>query len=427
MRVIIDLLFLTIFFQQVFVINIGASLKIYEILSFLFLFHFLFNLKIYTRKNVLIFVLFAIIPLINIFLFRFQFDPNYYTRFSESSGTYRFDHRTTGVLIYIYTLLTFSVLNFMTSSKYVYTNQNKLIRYYVYGSVVTSLYCIYAIFVNLFSLPDIIPSFLDYRNSKPSDQFRATGFSSEPGTLILSLSWSLFYILFHIELFSNKKRILFGTLIVITLLLTMSSMLLSIIICLIVNYVFFEKENRIKKLSNISLALILCTCLSLLIFDFDFIIYTFLNKIFDFLNTPYDTLSSGSFRAFTSSLGMDIFYNFPIFGVGAGNSVYLMFQNEHHKDILVWGEVLTNSTYPQNSHAKILAEYGLIGYTCFAVYLFEILRKCYADSDDKIKRIGLIGVINTIIMLFTIFPEYSLFIWINLALVSNHLYFQVKK
>ena len=426
MNVIINLLYCTIFFQQVFVINIGASLKIYEILSFPFLFCFLLDLKIYSKKNILLFILFISIPLINLILFRFAFNDDYYTRFSESVGSIRFDHRATGILIFIYTALTFSTINFITKSKHVYLNQDKLIRYYIYASVFTSFYCFYAVLINLFSLPDIVPSIFDFRNSKPSDQFRATGFSSEPGTLILSLSWSLYFLLFYKNLFSYKTRYFFTILIVFTLLLTMSSMLLSILFCLFINYLLFEKNVKLRNILNVFVSLILLFGISLLIFDYEFIRYTFFEKVLEFLSTPYDTLSSGSFRAFTSSLGLDIFYNFPIFGVGAGNSVFLMFQNENHKGILVWGEVLSNSSYPQNSHIKLLAEYGAFGYACFAAYLFCICRECYSQLSDDMLKVGLLGILNTIIMLSAIFPEYSLFIWINIALVSNHLYFQMK-
>ena len=110
----------TIFFQQVFVINIGGSFKIYELLSILLLLTFLFvdHQRIYGKLSLILFLFFVILPtfgVIKYFLLPLPYD--YYQRFPNATNLLRTNIILAPLLLLIYYWFTWIVINYIISSK----------------------------------------------------------------------------------------------------------------------------------------------------------------------------------------------------------------------------------------------------------------------------------------------------------------------
>jgi len=153
--------------------------------------------------------------------------------------------------------------------------------------------------------------------------------------------------------------------------------------------------------------------------------YFFIVKFKEFID-PSSAVgqNSGLQRAFTSLLGLEVFKDYPIFGVGAGNSYFFLHTYENR--ISIWADMLTYSTAPQNSHSMILAEMGVLGYFAFVIFYFSTLWKAvkeYRKSRDVMIKAHIIGTLSTFGFLFSVYPVYSLYLWFNIALLMNGLYF----
>lgn len=432
------LMFILIFYQQVLVLNIGGSFKSYELIASVFLIFWLSKLKIYSKYCAVLFLFFVISPIPgNLFFLINEEKFFYYNRFPEASDITRFNMSIAPVIVYFYYLICFAAVNIIVGSRKVFEQHVVIVRWFVISGTIVSIYSLYGlIFVNLLGFPDLVPSIIDYRNSNPDTQSRVTGFSAEPGTYVFCVSWILIYLFFFKGLFS--KRILFTLILINTLVLflTLSSLILAFVLSILVYTLCFEKfKYRLYMVASLSIGgCILYLTLSELI-GADLVEYYFLGKIAEFFSSPNNTFNSGSFRAYTSLLGLELFKEFPIFGIGGGNSYFLMWKNEHNMGIEAFGQIIDYSTAPQNSHAKILAELGFFGYFLFISFFFMLLRSIAKGIKDAkargvktnesyIYKVAFIGVLMTFLMLFSIYPEYSLFLWINIALVLNYIFWK---
>lgn len=422
------LIFILIFYQQVFVLNIGGSFKLYELVASVFFLFWLSNPKIYSKHCLVLFLFFVIAPIPGNITFLLNDDRFlYYKRFPEAMDIARFNINFAPSLIYFYYLICFAAINVIVGSRKVFEKHTTIVKWFVISGTIVSLYSLYGfIFVSLLGFPDLIPTFMDYRNSNPVSQIRPSGFSSEPGTYVLSLSWIILYLFFYRGLFSRRvTRILF-MINLLVLLLTMSTLILVLVLSLAVYVIIFE---RLKYSLYLFAAFFIMGgalyVFSVELIGYDHTVYYFFGKISSFLSPPTETLGSGSFRAYTSLLGLELFKEFPIFGVGGGNSYFFLWKNEFNMGIKDFFLVIDHSTPPQNCHAKILAELGLFGYSLFIIFFAMLIRSIVKAINGKqiyIYKAGFVGVVMTFFMLLSIYPEYSLFIWINLALILNHIY-----
>jgi O-antigen ligase len=153
--------------------------------------------------------------------------------------------------------------------------------------------------------------------------------------------------------------------------------------------------------------------------------YFFIGKIKEFVD-PSSAVgnNSGLQRSFTTLLGLEVFKNFPIFGVGAGNSYFFMHTYEYN--IGIWSEMLTHSTPPQNTHSMILAETGAVGYFIFILFYISTIWvsvREYIKNRDNMLKAHIIGTVAQFGFLISVFPVYSIYNWFNIALLLNKLYF----
>lgn len=128
-------------------------------------------------------------------------------------------------------------------------------------------------------------------------------------------------------------------------------------------------------------------------------------------------MDSGGFRSYTTGIGIKIFLDHWLTGVGVGNSIYYMHIYENRMGIISFGETLQPGSFPQNLFSIVLSEQGIIGGLLLIGFLFSCLRKFWRfRNNSKYNNMFLIGALFNITAMLTIAPEYSLFLWVFFAL-----------
>ena len=422
-------LFFFIFYQQVLVLNIGGSFKVYELIALIFVLFFLFGTKsIFGKHSLLLFLFFIVSPLMSfVFYFIWLDASNYYQRFPDALNDLRFNIYFIPILIMLYYIFNWVTLNYIIGSKWVFYNRDKLVKIFIFSGTLVSLYSLYGLFfVYYLGFPDLVPSFLDYRNSNPTFQIRPTGFSAEPSSYILMQSWIMLFLLFIPNLFKTPRRFILLLINGFVLVLTLSSGIVAFLGAIVMYYLFFQGMKQ--KLGLLLILSVLILSFYFLVENYvniEFVKYAFYGKIGELFSPPETILSSGQFRSYTSWLGFEIFKDYPLFGVGGGNSYFFLYNYEKNISIQTYGFELTHSVAPMNIYTKVLAELGifgfvfLIGFMLYSLYIFGKLHR-----QNEYFKVGLIGIIMTLGFFFSIYPEYSLFIWINIALCLNVVYFK---
>jgi O-antigen ligase len=425
------LLGIFIYFQQVFVVNIGGSFKIYDLLALSTCLWLIAcsEKKIYGSSSLYLFLFFCVFSCVGYFYFYFLDDSvNYYIRFPEAKEKIRFNKFFAPLMVYAYCFFTWACINAITGSRRVYFEIERVYRYFVVSGTIIAIYALYGmIFVGAMGMPDIVPNLMDHRNSQPEDYaLRTIGFSSEPGQLAPILSWTVLYAYYAKNMFSRFTRLVVLVMTGFALLFTFSSSLLAFLLswCLFV-LAFSSKWDKIRMLLMVTISFLIIIIVADHFELLDMLEYFFLDKFKEFID-PSSAIgqNSGVQRAFTSLLGLEVFKNYPIFGVGAGNSYF--FLHTHENQIHIWADMLTYSTAPQNSHSMILAEMGIIGYLTFIIFYFSMLWKAikeYRKSRDQMVKAHIIGTLATFGFLFSVYPIYSFFLWFNIALLMNGLFF----
>lgn len=422
----------SIFYQQVFVVNIGASLKIYEIISLFLLVLFICKdrPKIYGFCSLIIFLLFVVIPSISYIMYLFNADKElYYLRFPEGRTSFRTNIYLAPTLLLVYYYFCWVVINYIISSRLVYQNKEKVIRAFVISATIISLYNLYSfILVMKLGFPDLIPSFLDYRNSPTHVTGRFCGFSDEPGTYIILQTWTVYYLYFYQSHLKLRHISFFRIVNTIALIMTLSSMVLPALLLMCIP---LYRKLHIKKKIEVSIAsLFFVLGLMKIISHYNlesFVHYIVVEKTTNYVSNPDNTLDSGAYRNFTSRLGMKIFKENPIIGCGGGTSCFFLWKNEKKMGIKEWGERLSATSYPQNCYVKVLAELGITGFIFLLLFLGLVLKKCWRyRKTSSLCNVSLLGTLFIVLVLMAVYPETSLFLWFNIALAMNEVYFLSK-
>ncbi len=427
--IMVSLLFFFIFYQQVMVVNVGGSFKVYELIALLFLVFYFLDVKvIYGRHSFLLFLFFVVSTVLSLIFYYFALDASdYYRRFPEAQEQFRFNIIFIPVLVLIYYFFNWVTINYIIGSRWVFDNRYKLVKIFIFSGTLISIYSLYGFFfVYYMGFPDLVPQFIDFRNSSPTFQIRPAGFSAEPSSYIVMLSWIMLFLFFLPNLYAKRKKFFLIFINGSVLILTLSSAILAFIGAILVYYMFFKGYKKFLKFLVFFFVFIFF--LSFFVnnyFNLEFIKYTFYDKIVEILAPPETLINSGQFRSYTSWLGLEIFKEYPLFGVGGGNSYYFLFNFEKNIPIETYGYELSYSVAPMNIYTKVLAELGLFGFTFLMCFLFYTLYKFVKfHKEDDFFRIGLMGVTMTLGFFISVYPVYSLFLWINIALCLNVVYFR---
>lgn len=419
-----------IFYQQVFVVNIGASLKIYELIALILLILFCFKdrPKIYGGVSLILFFLFVIIPTLSYIMYLFDADKElYYNRFPEGYKSLRTHVYLAPTILLLYYYFNWVTINYIISSNTVYENKTKVIRCFVISATVVCFYNFYSyIFMMRFGFPDLIPGFLDFRNSPTHVTGRFCGFSVEPGTYIVLQTWTVYYLFFYQSFLKFKHIVFLRVVNVVSLLMTLSSMLVPAILLLLLCMLQYYKFDMKKKVVGSVLLVLFIVSLVKIVTYYNLenlIHYVTVEKITNYVSESDNTLDSGTYRNYTARLGMTIFKDNPILGSGGGTSCFYMWRNEKNMGIKFWGERLSPTSYPQNSYVKVLAELGIVGFTFLLLFLGRTLKVCWKYRKENVLcNTSFYGTLFIIVVMFSVYPETSLFLWFNIALALNEVY-----
>ena len=409
------LIVLLIGFQQFPVIRIGGSLNIYELLSFILLIKYR-NYGFWNGKLIALWVLFVLSPLISYGYSSLFLDIPYsfYLQYPEAKESFKFGNSFFSVLQVIYMLFCFTALSGIYRERKLYEHFDSLRKYIVLIGTGIALYSLFALFV--YDPITHLPSFLQ---NKTIYTFRSGGLSQEPGNYVLYQGWVVLFSYYAKDLFKKRTWSFILMINILSLFFTFSTSMIAFVALVILSY-FFCSATKKQRLVSLLLCLLLLTigyCVLLESGYFDLFETLFVNKASNFFNAPDHTLDSGSFRSYTSRIGMEIFYSHPLLGVGVGNSTYYMHLYEFKMGIVNFGEMLDLGIFPQNLYACVFAEQGLVGGIALLAFLLGIMKELWKYRNEKpYGKMFFIGGFFNIAITLSNSLVYALFMWVFLVL-----------
>ena len=151
-------------------------------------------------------------------------------------------------------------------------------------------------------------------------------------------------------------------------------------------------------------------------------------------------------------ISKEIFFNYPIFGVGIKNFRVESFDKKYegilskHLNVFdidddyglsadkpLFGKWTGGSTHPHQLHYEFLAETGLFGYLSFFLFIFYSLKLAISSYLKKKNSFQLSGILFVVASLIPIIPSGSFFstftsglFWINYALMMGYVNLNTK-
>ncbi|MDB4926294.1 O-antigen ligase [Mucilaginibacter sp.] len=409
-------------FQQFPIIRIGGSFKVYELLAIIILLTDIISikkLKFANSASIAAFLFFVVSPLIsylysNIFL---GYPNGFFLRY-EDANSFKFNYYVFPLLQVIYMFFNFSTFNVIAISSFIYLRFNIILKTIVVVGTCIAIYSLMAMFtVDIIAL---LPQYIQYK--QPYD-FRSSGLSQEPSFYVLYQSWICLITWYSKKIFKKRYWYILLIINVASLLLTFSTTLVSFFLILILNLLIFKSSTKRKSIV-LSLLLILVLFGYYIIDHFGLypqFEYAFVSKLMNFFTAPEHTLDSGSFRSYTSGIGIRIFKDHWLTGVGVGNSMYYMYLYEFKMGIVEFGQPLTAGTFPQNLFSIVLSEQGIIGGLSLLYFLFCSFKIIWINRNkSQYNKMFMSGILFNIAVMFSIAPAYSLFLWVFIALGLNY-------
>jgi O-antigen ligase len=328
------------------------------------------------------------------------------------------------VLQLIYMFFNYVVFYSIIEARKIYELFNRLVKLMVWIGTGIAIYSLFAMFV-----VDVVAKLPEFLQNKKEFLMRSTGLSQEPSFYVLYQTWLVLFVFYSKNLFNKWTWFLLLGLNIISLVFTFSTTLVALI--LIIGLSFFILKNPLKikllLLGGIAVSTLVVYVILLNSSNWDYIETFFINKLTNFFSSPDHTLDSGSFRSFTTRIGFAIFGQYPLFGVGVGNSIYYMYQFENKMGIIVFGERLFAGSFPQNAFSIVLSEQGIFGVLFFMLLLGKMFVEFWKFRNyDNYSRMFFIGFLFNVAALMTIAPIYSLFIWVFPALGIGYINHKIK-
>ena len=395
-------------FTQALTISIGFPLKFSEILLFVLLIFYMFNGKMskifwnfLVEYKILIFFLFW--ATLSFFVNTF-WNYNYPLKVIPV----RLSPVLDSLLRLCYIVL--NICAFFVTCNALINHQN-ILKYWIIGAVIASIYAWYLFISSGLNLPYIKLFGMD-ENPLSLHGFIRCGTFKEGNFFGLYLLLSAI-ISFHI------KKTKTGIFLLLTIITTFSTIT---IISTIVFLVFIFRRIFLKK----KLFFIIIFSIPVLIFGTIFLSKTVYVKtnVISKINKPSNKLANGNFSKVDRTLTARIAYfqavNNPIFGVGPYNyGLHYDEYNDSKKYILdnsEWSLIFFKRqnlrAIPNNVYLEVFAEYGIIGFLIFVIFLAKIFYTSIKNKNDIITG-GLIAIFIS----FNAFPSFiMLFIWVFLAI-----------
>jgi hypothetical protein len=414
------LIIFTIGCQQFPIIRIGGSFKLYELFAICLLFLNLFSVSKdrlrFSKISFFVFGVFIISPAISYIhsLIFLPYPEGFYRTYSKTASSFKFNYSIFPALQLLYMFFNYRVFESITKSVKLYFSFERIVRACIWIGTIIAFYSFFAMF-----FVDIIAKLPEYLQNKTPYHFRSSGLSQEPSFYVLYQTWIVLFIFYSKKLFSKSLWTILMIINGISLLLTISTTLVALILILVGSFFVLKNSFKIK----IGLFILLCflaTLIYLVIMSTSsgpLIEALFINKLTNFFSAPEHTLDSGSFRSYTARIGVAIFKQYPVFGVGVGNSVYYMHLYGDKMGIVIFGETLFAGSFPQNTFSMVLSEQGILGGTFLFLLLFQLIKEFWKYRNyDTYCRMFFIGFLFNVASMITIAPIYSMFLWVFPAL-----------
>lgn len=401
------------FFQQVLVINVGGSVRLSDLLCLIGGVAVVFNQKKFRGLPLIIlFAFFVISPLIGQLLAIIKFTDfnRFYAIFGKEASGLRYDRTLASIIIYLYYLIVFLYAALLSTCELNEFNFKKLTKTFIFAGLFTCTYSLYGfLIVRGFGAPDLIPSFLDSRNNTPISEVRPSGFSSEAGDLSFMLVWVLFLLTFQKKLFSSGFSFASKILVTITLIASFSSGIVSLFISIIFYNIFWNR-NFLPLVWTILFGLIVVG-IALNNPAVAFVLHQKILKVFEGMMTGAFPVGSAGIRGYHWYLGLELFKDNMLFGVGGGGSYFHLWRYD------IWGEAELDG--PKNLYIKVASETGLFGVSLLFIFYYIVIRDALRlkKIDAQFSSLLFISLLYFSLSITALSTIYSLWVWMVFLLI----------
>lgn len=421
-------LILLIGFQQFPVINVGGTLKLYEILALIILFFYWPKFE-WNWTMAGFFLLFVISPILS-FAYSSLFLEKplvFFYRYSESRGSFRFDNFGFNVLQVIFMFFNFAVVAAIANNKWIFLHMPAILKKSLYIGTGIALFSLACFVVNdnpIYYLPKWIHHLTRY-------YYRVQGLSQEPSFYVLYQCWIVIINFYLKDKFNGIVWLLMLVVNIAALLLTFSSSISAFLLILAASPFLLRHKMKVRFAMVFLLGILFAASYLFLKYNgyLETVAWTLYDKVSDFFSSSNtQAVSSGGFRSYTSKIGFEIFKDYPLFGVGVGNSTFYM--TTYSKHILSYKTVgaLDLGIFPQSLYASVPAEQGIFGALGLMIVITGILFVTFKNRNKtRYHKMFFLGALFNIAVMFAIQTAYSLFLWVFLALALNYLNFYEKK
>lgn len=385
-------------FSQALTINLFFPLKISEIGIFLFFGFLLIELTL--EKNVSFktdyvkgyLLLFIGIVLISTFA---NFFKSY--NYPLDLSNVRINKTADSLLKFVYLLLAFIAMQITINLINTFGKQ-EVLKWFFIGAVISSLYSWYLFTSGILHIPEILLPGMD---DPPQSLNLSFGQIIRCGTFKEGNYMGLFLFLTGViarhEGKNNLSIFLFAT--------TLTTFSTVSFVCIFAYFIFSSFSNRRTFIKAVIGFLIALSVLGVLIVRSDDFRSNVVNKIFaseDEVDNPNDVVSRLD-RLNTTQIGLNIFLDNPLLGVGTAN-YGLHF--EHYNLLPKFGEG-DYKRIPNNVYIEVLSESGLIAFVLFLGLVVIIIKQSINTRSTSL----IVGTVIGFIYLVA-FPTYTmLYIW----------------
>lgn len=423
---LISIIILFIGFQQFPVFRLGGSFKVYEISAIVLLIIALAKRDVLRGAQLSPFLAFVFAPTISmIFYLIFNIDLTFFHQQRFPSATNLRYHPVIATFVpWLYYFLCWISISQITKSAWVFSKIHSIMRSIIIIGALIGGYSVFfslsSYFIGVQNPIHLLPGSLQ-NIAGANYKLRVAGFSQEPSFFVLYQGWILIFTIHFGKVFGKWAYITLVVLAFAALCMTLSSALGGFFLSLLI---YTSIRGSIKqKLAMLTSFILGISLVFLLIQHFhleNIVRHALYEKVMNFFSMPTHTLDSGSFRAYTSALGMLIFKDYPLFGVGPGASIFFMPLYEPRIILVAIGESLNPGSFPQNLFVSTLSDLGAFGTVALSLFWLNTLNKLRKASieSDRVAPFYW-GAIFTTFTFFSIAPGYSMFLWVFPALGLN--------
>jgi hypothetical protein len=390
----------------------------FKAFDFLLLILFIKEVPVFFRSQskviVSFFCLLVLLPILSAPIYFTSIDAAEFKLYFGDADSVRSDPLINFAVTILQSLFSFLAIYLFSVYFQTAESSNVFRRYFVNFGILVALYSIYSsIFVFFLGFPDIIPNFMDARNTDPNLSWRPAGFVDEPGINVFVV-WGFFlFFWFFRSHYGRLVRCFLTFIFLLAAFSTGSTLILFLLLFFVFSLIFIEREY----LMGITFICFSALLLALLIYQGagGLLYYLLIAKLQNFLQPVTDTLDSGAFRRFTNQLGFYVFMDYPLTGVGWGGAKYHLFQHIEKFEIVNWGEKLNENHSPQSALFKMLSEGGLIS-LCFLVHIFYMaFKNLYSNGCRRNRSVRFLFYncfFMTVLSLLVVQPIFSSFLWL---------------